>query len=109
MHSSETSSGHYIKIWVILLILLVISLVGPTIGIRAITILSAFGIAIVKAYLVARHFMHLAIEKKFITYMLVSMVLLAFLFFFGSAPDIMKPQGQFWEKTSFSSTPKHGQ
>jgi hypothetical protein len=64
--------------------------------IRWLTLLTAFGIAIVKAYIVAAEFMHLKYEKKFITYMLLSMLFIMFIFFFGVAPDVMTPGGQNW-------------
>ena len=57
---------HYIRIWAILCALLVVSVAGPMVGIRFVTLVTAFGIAIVKAYLVCSHFMHLNIEKKFV-------------------------------------------
>ena len=47
-HASH-SPGHYVKIWGILLVLFVISVCGPMIGIRVITLITAFGIAVVKA------------------------------------------------------------
>ena len=44
---------NYIKIWYWLLVLLAVSVAGPMLEIPAITIITAFGIATVKAYLVA--------------------------------------------------------
>ena len=40
---------HYIRIWAILCALLVVSVAGPMVGIRFVTLVTAFGIAIVKA------------------------------------------------------------
>ena len=65
---AQHGSGHhrnYVKIWAILLGLLIISVLGPMLGIRLVTIITAFGIALVKAYLVAKNFMHLDVEKPF--------------------------------------------
>lgn len=95
-HGSATS--YYVKTWALLLVLLIISICGPMIGIKAITLITAFGIAVVKAVIVASRFMHLNVEKKYITYMLLGMVLMMFLFFAGTAPDVLKPTGQHWEK-----------
>ncbi len=97
--SSTTSPKRYIKIWVLLLGLLVISLIGPTLEIRVVTLITAFGIAIVKAAIVASEFMHLNVEKRYIAYMLGTMVLLCILFYFGTAPDIMKADGQNWSRS----------
>jgi hypothetical protein len=50
--------GHhrnYVKIWAILTGLLVVSVLGPMVGIRMVTLIAAFGIALVKAYLVAKN------------------------------------------------------
>ena len=90
----------YVKIWAILLVLLIISVLGPEAGIPMLTLVTAFGIAIVKAYMVAKHFMHLNTEKKYISYMLLSMLVFAFLFFAGVAADVMKTSGTGWVNTS---------
>ena len=55
---------NYVKIWYWLLVLLAISVVGPMLEIPAVTIITAFGIALVKSFLVAANFMHLKFERK---------------------------------------------
>ena len=87
----------YVKIWALLLVLLAISIIGPMFGHATLTLITAFGIALVKAALVASYFMHLNVEKRYIRYMLYSMVLMIGLFFAGTAPDIMKAHGLRWE------------
>ena len=96
-HSSH-SPAHYVKIWGILLVLFVISVCGPMLGIRVVTLITAFGIAIVKAYIVAAEFMHLKAEKRLATLIMTSMLLLMLIFYFGIAPDVMKSSGQRWIK-----------
>lgn len=88
--------GYYVKIYWVLLALLVVSIIGPELGNRTLTLITAFGIAIVKALMVAAYFMHLKMEKKYIWYMLYSMLLMVFLFFLGTAADTMKPDGNNW-------------
>ena len=95
---TDTATQHYIKIWGILLALLVVSICGPMLEIQVITLITAFGIAIVKAYLVAKHFMHLNIEKKYISFLLIIMLAFMFVLFFGIAPDVMNAEGQNWER-----------
>ena len=95
---SELHHPNYVKIWAILLVLLGISIAGPFIGIQFVTLITAFGIAIVKAYLVAKNFMHLNIEKRLAVYMLTTMLVFVFLFFAGTAPDVMKHDGWQWTK-----------
>ena len=110
-HTEEHDHGqaHYVKIWGILLVLLIISILGPVLAphlefgfLKAwmITLMTAFGIAVVKAYLVAANFMHLNIEKKYISYMLATMLMFMLLFFAGTAPDVMKHKGQNWENVA---------
>lgn len=91
---------NYVRVWQILCVLLAISVVGPMVGIRWLTLLTAFGIAGVKAYLVATRFMHLNLEKKFVTYIVVTMLILMALFFGGVSPDVMRHEGQRWENTA---------
>jgi caa(3)-type oxidase subunit IV len=94
------SPWYYVKWWAILLGLLIISIIGPELGIKWVTLVTAFGIAIVKALIVAAYFMHLNIEKKYIHYMLYSMLLFVFMFFAGVAPDIMNREGRNWVNSS---------
>jgi hypothetical protein len=54
----------------------------------------------VKAYLVAKNFMHLNIEKRYISYMLGTMLMFMLLFFAGTAPDVMKHKGKNWENVA---------
>ena len=92
----ETS---YVAIWGVLCALLVVSVLGPMVGIRLLTLITAFGIAIVKAYMVCRYFMHLNIEKKWVAYILGFMLALMLVFFGGVAPDVLEHDGLQWQKT----------
>ena len=96
-HDDSHSPKKYVKIWGILLVLLVISFVGPELGILWVTLITAFGIALVKAYMVCAYFMHMKFEKSIVTYILVATLLLLLVMFTGLAPDIMKPSGTNWE------------
>ena len=98
-HEPHGSPRHYLKIWAILTGLLLVSICGPMVGIRWLTLMTAFGIAIVKAAIVASEFMHLRFEKRFVSYLLVVMLFCVGIFFFGIAPDAMKSEGQRWKKT----------
>ena len=87
---------NYLKVWYWLLILLVISTIGPMLEIQAVTLVTAFGIAIVKSYMVAANFMHLKFEKRIIWLLLLMSVCLLGVFFFGVAPDVMMGEGDQW-------------
>lgn len=100
MSSEQHTTAGYIKIWAVLLGLLIVSVLGPMLGVKVLTMITAFGIAIVKALIIAAYFMHLNIEKKYISYLLVGMLVLVVVFFFGVAPDIMRTHGQNWTKSS---------
>lgn len=93
---AEHHHPNYVKIWAILVALLVVSVTGPMLEIRIVTLLTAFGIAVVKAYLVAKHFMHLDIEKPIVVKLLVVCLGLMLLFFAALSPDIMKHFGANW-------------
>jgi caa(3)-type oxidase subunit IV len=97
-HAEAHHHPNYLRIWAILLLLLMVSVAGPMIGIQWVTLLTAFGIAGVKAYLVAKNFMHINVEKGFIGYMMATVLVFVLLFFAGTAPDVMKYEGQRWEK-----------
>jgi caa(3)-type oxidase subunit IV len=92
---------NYVKIWAILLALLVISVLGPMLEIKIVTLVTAFGIACVKAYMVAVNFMHINVAKRFVTYMVATCLIFMLLFFAGAAPDVMKAEGDNWKKPSW--------
>ena len=98
----------YRKIYFTLLILLVISVVGPFAGIVWITLITAFGIALVKANLVARNFMALRWEKRLMRWLLVATLALMALFYWGVAPDVMEHSGQNWVNTAAMAAVERG-
>lgn len=98
---SDGDGGHhrnYIAIWAVLVVLLLVSVFGPMLEIRIITLLTAFGVAGVKAFLVVKHFMHLDVEKPIVRWLLATCVVLMALLFAGVAPDVMKDDGANWVK-----------
>ena len=94
--SSTHAHPNYVKIWIWLVILLVISTVGPMLEIPVVTLITAFGIAVVKAYMVAANFMHLKFEKHIVWFMMIMSLILLGVFFFGVAPDVMQTEGDQW-------------
>lgn len=113
-HAADAAHGHgqgghsgphhgamyYVKIWVVLLVLMILSLIGAEIGIRWLTLFSAFGIAVIKALIVCAYFMHLNIEKRYIWYLMYTMLLLVGLFFIGVRSDINRMDGHNWTAPS---------
>lgn len=96
---------NYTKVYVILVVLLCVSVIGPTLGIRAVTMFTAFGIACVKAYMVAKNFMHINIARRYVTYIVATGLIFMLLFFAGVSPDVMKPRGVNWVKPGWVEVP----
>lgn len=96
----ETTNAHppYVKIYIVLLALFAISVLGPTLGITTVTIITAFGVAVVKATMVAAYFMHLNIEKRYVWFLLLTMLAFMVVLFAGVAPDVTQHRGQNWAK-----------
>lgn len=109
---SEAAHEHhhpnYVKTWALLCVLLVVSVAGPELEIEWLTLITAFGIAIVKAYIVAVNFMHLNIEKRYIVYLMFTMLVFMLLFFTATAPDVMRNKGTNWEKPMVLTAPPGG-
>ena len=101
-HGADAAHGphrNFVKIWAILTALLVVSVTGPMLGIRVVTLITAFGIALVKAYLVAKNFMHLDIEKAIVKWLLALALVIMVLLYTLVAPDVEKSKGQHWVKS----------
>lgn len=111
-HGHEDHSKTYIKIWAVLLALLVVSVIGPFVGaalnLYVITLFTAFGIALIKAFLVIKHFMHLTVEKKYIGFLMLMMLAFMLVFMGGVSPDVLKHQGQRWENYAAERVVKEG-
>jgi caa(3)-type oxidase subunit IV len=109
--SDHAATAHehpnYVKIWAILLVLLAISVAGPFLEIPVVTLITAFGIAIVKAYMVAKNFMHLNIERQYVVYLIMTMLVFVLLFFAGTSPDVMKWEGDNWVKPKVEQASSH--
>lgn len=97
-HGEAHGSGYYVKIYAILMVLFVISVLGPEVGILMVTLITAFGIAVVKATMVMAYFMHLNVEKKYIWGLLASALIFIVGLFVGVAPDVMMNHGTQWVK-----------
>src|ERR1700674_4692866 len=89
---------NYVKIWAILVVLLIVSVVGSMSHVRVLLLTAAFGVALVKAYLVAKNFMHVTVEKRWVPYLLVMCLLFIAILFAGVAPDVIKHNGLNWNK-----------
>jgi len=103
MSEEHTHHANYVKIWAVLVVLLVVSVLGPMLEIQALTLITAFGIALVKACLVARYFMHIGAAARYVSYLVATCLVFMLLFFAGTAPDVMNSEGTQWEKPSWKA------
>ena len=91
---------NYVKIWAILVVLLIVSVLGSMSHVREVVLIAAFGVALVKAFLVAKNFMHVSVEKRWVPYLLIVCLLFIVILFAGVAPDVMQHSGQHWTNPS---------
>lgn len=106
----EHSHPDYWKIYKWLVVLFLISVAGPALfpEIKTIVLLTAFGIAVVKALMVVSNFMHLNIEKHLIWYLFLACLILLLVFFAGVAPDVLNKSGNNWVADSAMAATHHG-
>jgi len=112
---SHVHHPNYVKIWAILVGLLIVSVLGSMSGVRWVVLIAAFGVAVVKAGMVAKNFMHLNVEKRWVPYLLVTMLVFMVILLAGVGPDVMKHAGLRWSndaakhavETGLSAAPKH--
>ena len=108
---AELNPAHYWKIAKLLIVLAVISGLGPEVAgfmskagaetlAKGFMLATAFGIAFYKAYLVCVNFMHLHIEKRYVVYLLSTALAFMLLFFAGASPDVRNHRGRNWENTA---------
>lgn len=105
-HHAAHGDSHYIRVYFILLALLTVSILGPLLEIKVVTLITAFGIACVKAFLVAKNFMHINLTPRFVVYLVTTSLIFMLLFFAGTAPDVMRSHGTNWEKPAWIAAEK---
>ena len=93
---SHVHHPNYVKGWAILVALLVVSVAGSMTHVRSVVLFAASGVAIIKASLVAKNFMHLTVEKRWVPYLLGVCLLFVLILFAGVAPDVMHHSGLHW-------------
>ena len=117
-HDADHGPRHYIKIWFLLVVLAAISIAGPEvakiIGLSStsaliFTLITAFGIAFFKAYLVIKHFMHLIDEPRWVLYLFGGMLCFMVIFFTGTSPDVRNHSGANWENVAAQNEVKRVQ
>jgi caa(3)-type oxidase subunit IV len=111
-HEGGSHHVNYFGIYVALVILFLISVAGPEVGeftgMRWITLVTAFGIAIVKARLVINNFMHLKWEKRLMKAMLVTSLVLMALMMAGVSTDVLNHEGRNWQNLAAQAAIERG-
>jgi caa(3)-type oxidase subunit IV len=85
----EPSIRHYVVIWAVLVGALLVSLLLGLLGHATLAVAAIFTIALVKAYLVAAHFMHIKLEPRFVKVILLGALAVVTILYFGLVPDIV--------------------
>ncbi len=96
----HTHHPNYLKIYIALVVLLTISVLGNYTGVMWVTLIIAFGVALLKANLVVQNFMHLKVERRIVKWALTTALMLVVLFLAGTSPDVMKHDGLQWVNNS---------
>jgi caa(3)-type oxidase subunit IV len=110
-HDAHHEASHhpdYKKIYLWLLGLLVVSVAGPFLGVVWVTLITAFGIAIVKANLVIQNFMHLKWERRIAKWFLTTSLVLMALMVAGVSVDVMNHEGNNWENVAAQAAVERG-
>jgi caa(3)-type oxidase subunit IV len=110
-HSQSHDGAHHVnykKIYFTLLALLAVSIIGPEFGILWVTLVTAFGIALVKTQLVVNNFMHLKWEKRIMKWVLTTSLVLMGLMMAGVSVDIMNHEGNNWENVAAQAAVERG-
>jgi len=86
---SNAHSRHYLMIWIWLLALVVLSVAAASILPKTQALVLIFAVAIVKALLVARNFMHLKNERAIIYAMVLIPLTFVIILLFALFPDFV--------------------
>ncbi len=84
---------HYVAVWAVLVALLVVGIVATTLGRRVLGAVLVFGVAALKALLVAVYFMHVGQEPRLVRIVLYGGLALVVIVILGLVPDIVYVYG----------------
>jgi caa(3)-type oxidase subunit IV len=86
---SNAHSRHYLAIWFWLMALVIVSVAAATVLPKLQAMVLIFSVAIVKAFLVARHYMHLKNERAIIYAIALVPIAFVVIFLVGLVPDFV--------------------
>ena len=79
----------YVTVWALLTAALVVSLIIGTFHVEVVTVTLIFSIALMKAYMVIAHFMHVKGAPAYVKWILATGVVCLYIAFFGFVTDIV--------------------
>lgn len=94
MNPALKSHPSYVAIWLWLMALLGASIGLGYLGHAVLATILIFGLAAVKAYLVAVYYMRLKFEPRYVAGILLTGVLVIVILYFGLVPDIVYQYGR---------------
>jgi caa(3)-type oxidase subunit IV len=86
---SDSHSRHYLMIWIGILALVLVSVAAASILPKVQALILIFAVAIVKALLVARNYMHLKNERAIIYALVLVPLAFVIILFFALFPDFV--------------------
>ena len=90
---TEARHVNYVRVWIVLIVALLVSLVLATVNLEHVAAAIIFAIAVVKALIVAGYYMHLKFEPRFVVLTAVAGVVTLGVLFFGLFYDIARVYG----------------
>ncbi|MBT9584342.1 cytochrome C oxidase subunit IV family protein [bacterium] len=88
MSDSDSHNSSYVYTWLLLVVLLGLSLVAAMLN-KVVALSVIFAVAVFKAAIVCGNFMHLRMEPRWLTGVVLFAVIVLAIFWFGVAPDIV--------------------
>lgn len=89
MMSFDDATRKYFQLWGILLGLLTLSVISVWLGHGVLSTLIVYGVAVIKAWIVLRDYMHLKLEPGFITVLLFGALSAVVVLFVLVYPDVV--------------------
>jgi cytochrome c oxidase subunit 4 len=90
----STRARSYVLVWYGLIILVIVSVAAAALLPKTQALVLVFTVAVAKALLVARYYMHLKREKALIYALALVPLLFLLVFLFGLFPDFVYPTGK---------------
>lgn len=97
-HGADTAEleRKYVRMWVILAVLPMLSVAAYLTGIRSLAILTSILVIVFSTFFATTTFMHVNAEPRFVPYLCILAFVFSALYLFLTSPDVMMHSGQQW-------------